>query len=601
MKDNSLERSIQPDRFLCSALLFIGFVTCVYAPYELYILNRDEFWFLFSVFWYIPVIVFITMFSAGYLIGVLLPTGLRRYYSAFLFAIGLCIYVQGNFLNIDVGIMNGAHIYWENYRLTMIIHLFVWVFIVAFVMIITKVKSFLVTKVGTYLSLGITAMLLLTLLFLFIQHRDQLFQPNREIAFLTEDGEYEMGSADGNIVFFVLDMFDDDYFKELLARESETLDCLDGFTYFANNTGSHSTTVNSMTEILTGKRFRNQMSLSEFANSFDDETLYLDELENIGYDLYFYPQEVIDLIPTRYYDDICNLDYGTQKIGNKLHFTLDVYQLVMCKYFPDIIKPYVWTDGTDFDKWERYGRDQKPSSMKNIVFWNGENSNPNVLDGNNDREFKFIYLEGTHYPYRVDAYLNEIEDSYDDPIATAEGCMRMVGKYIDRLKSAGLYDNTSIVITADHGVYWGADLTCPVFLVKPAHSRGQLVIDNAPVSQVDIPATVLQLAGDGNYEEYGLSAFDVPENSYRERFFYEHFLSEESSDIGTWRMVEYSIDPAGNSFDDFELTDVEYTPHGRVIKHSDYCMNCLGMIDIDETRIPDVRLWYHKKTEDYPE
>ena len=42
---------------LCATALFLGFTACIYAPFEIYLLNSNELWFHLSLFWWIPIIV----------------------------------------------------------------------------------------------------------------------------------------------------------------------------------------------------------------------------------------------------------------------------------------------------------------------------------------------------------------------------------------------------------------------------------------------------------------------------------------------------------------------------------------------------------------
>lgn len=39
----------------------------------------------------------------------------KNLYEALLFSAAVCFYIQGNFLNLDVGVMNGAEIDWKDY------------------------------------------------------------------------------------------------------------------------------------------------------------------------------------------------------------------------------------------------------------------------------------------------------------------------------------------------------------------------------------------------------------------------------------------------------------------------------------------------------
>jgi arylsulfatase A-like enzyme len=92
---------------------------------------------------------------------------------------------------------------------------------------------------------------------------------------------------------------------------------------------------------------------------------------------------------------------------------------------------------------------------------------------------------------------------YDGGIAYED---QQVGKLVDKLKSLGLYDNTLILITADHGEHLGdhqlfthgisvyQSLIHVPLLIKYPHQSGGASVD-APVSQIDFMPTLLATAG----------------------------------------------------------------------------------------------------------
>src|SRR5438552_7291880 len=116
--------------------------------------------------------------------------------------------------------------------------------------------------------------------------------------------------------------------------------------------------------------------------------------------------------------------------------------------------------------------------------------------------FLWMHLYDPHYPYRPpapssDQYKDRL---YDGEIAFADA---EVGRLIRFLKDKGLYQNTIIVLTGDHGESLGehgekthgffiynATLHIPVML----HLPGQRVVNSVPelVSLADLMPTVLQ-------------------------------------------------------------------------------------------------------------
>lgn len=123
--------------------------------------------------------------------------------------------------------------------------------------------------------------------------------------------------------------------------------------------------------------------------------------------------------------------------------------------------------------------------------------------------FLWIHLYDPHYPYNPPAPYDKrfASSPYDGEIAFADSQLGLVLQY---LKRRGLYDNTLIAVSGDHGEGLGEhgekthgffiyDSTLHVpLIVKPASSSGMERITKVvekPVCLVDLMPTLLDLAG----------------------------------------------------------------------------------------------------------
>lgn len=580
---------------LACIILLLGFMSCIYAPYELYLTNRGEFWFQLSLFWWIPLLVGGGAMLLAVCVGMLLRGKAFTVYEALLFAAAICIYLQGNFLNLDVGLMNGAEIEWSQYYGRFLIDALFLCAIIVIVIVTALIKNALFEKVAMYVSLFLTAIQLASMVVLLVPVIAS-GKAGGSVDFASDKGLYEVGE-ESNIIVFILDMYDDEYFKEILVEEPDIKKELDGFTYFSNFIGSYSTTSYSLAHLSTGKYCYNESDVLTWAEDISEQRLYLDEIIDDGYHLYLY-STMTTCFPDRYESMAENYLNAPLKISNKLHFTYDLYQLVVLKYFPDFMKPFFWMSGTEFDYWKSFDSQYNPYSVDNLVF-KQELENRGISTGADARQFKFIHLNGSHYPYEIDENAMKVEEDSVTDVQCARGVLRIVQEYLDELKKNGNYDNSAIIITADHGYYWDGVLTNPVFMVKPKGAVGELTINEAPVCQGDFAPTVLELAGLNQDHSYGESAFEIPQNSQRERYFYQYYLKERS-DIGeVFRLIEYKADSRSNNPLDFKLTDVEYTVKGEKIRHSEYCKTCKGEAERDEREYDPPRL-VHQKDDKYP-
>ncbi len=586
------------DKSFIMSTIFLAFTLCIYAPLELYLSNYNEFWFSLSLFAWIPLFVGITATIAAIIIGYFLKGKISVLYQALLFALGISAYIQGNFLNLKVGVMNGADIVWNQYYRNFVINAAIWVIIFLIVLISAFKATKYFKKFAFYLSTLFTLTQLISLIVLLFPYFSSDNFEQKYARFISDQGLYELGEEE-NVVIFLLDMFDDNYFKKILEKDPDIKTDLDGFTYFSNFSGSYSTTVYSLSHLSTGKYFYNEMSRYEWTDKVSNERIYFDELIENDYNLNIYTN-LYGSFPSRIMSNVKNYEYASMKISNKLHFTYDIYQLVMCKYFPNAIKPYIWMTGNEFNYWKQYDSEYNA--------YNGDNDNNFFYDGllkkslsiqGASKQYKFIHLMGSHYPYDIDENANQINPDNNNvtSIQCARGVLKIVNSYLEGMKQIGCYDNTAVIIMADHGYYWDGVLSNPVFLVKPKSSRGELTINTAPVCQGDFAATVLELANINTTASYGKSVFDFKDNEQRERFFYQYYLKEKNG--ANYRLIEYKVDSNTNATENFELTDVEYTSDGRKISHSKYCQTCIDNIQADDNYTPP-RL-VHEKAQNYPD
>jgi arylsulfatase A-like enzyme/Flp pilus assembly protein TadD len=116
--------------------------------------------------------------------------------------------------------------------------------------------------------------------------------------------------------------------------------------------------------------------------------------------------------------------------------------------------------------------------------------------------FAWIHLFDPHAPYDAPAEYRAGRAPYDAEVAYTDA---MIGAFLDRLRAAGQFERTLIVLTADHGESLGehgetthglfaydSTLAVPLIFAGPGIASG--VVD-AGVAHMDIVPTVLDLVG----------------------------------------------------------------------------------------------------------
>ena len=173
-------------------------------------------------------------------------------------------------------------------------------------------------------------------------------------------------------------------------------------------------------------------------------------------------------------------------------------------------------------------------------------------------------MKGSHEPFFMDENGNFNYNS--TAVKQTAGNLRMILDYIKLLKEKDLYDDTTIIITADHGLTGTiTKLDGPrsiSLLVKyPGVNDGKpLTYNSAPVNHDNIRATVLKQLG-LDYSDYGPAIDDVAEDAEVTRYFY---MSGADGNPGLHRdtnLITYKIEGDINDFNNWSIVEkkpIEY-------------------------------------------
>ena len=160
-------------------------------------------------------------------------------------------------------------------------------------------------------------------------------------------------------------------------------------------------------------------------------------------------------------------------------------------------------------------------------------------------------------------------------IEATRGCLFLIEQYITQMKKSGTFDNSTIIITADHGFSSASqdlnlhNATSCIMMVKPAGTNyGETMKTSlAPVCHEDLFATIIESLG-GDHSKYGRTIWEIGENEERERKYYHTTLFNDLD--GEVALREYSITGDARDLENYHLTgkywDVNYSERA-VSKH----------------------------------
>ena len=213
--------------------------------------------------------------------------------------------------------------------------------------------------------------------------------------------------------------------------------------------------------------------------------------------------------------------------------------------------------GYSFFKYMPYGLKEPfrktANSMANISLGNNfmfdndifyENLKAEDIKLSDENNFKFIHIDGAHTPFVFNADVESIPEEEGTYEQSIKACMTIVKTYLSKLKEAGVYDNTVIIVMADHG--FNGDETegrqNPLFLVKGINERHEMKINDKPISYEDLlPAYNNLLEGKSGDESFNF----VDEN--RDRKYLFHKYGEESN------IIEYRLNAGSKAWETEKL------------------------------------------------
>lgn len=506
------------------AALFFSFMMGFFGPVQLFITNSSEFYFELQDILPACIKVSIISFAAIAVVTMILPEIISRWLGSLVFGLSLALYIQGNYVTTNYGSLNGESIDWSSFGSVPIWNTAIWCVCILVPIIITAIKPKISRLVNMLGSIWIVAIQVVTLVVLMMNIQPKV-QNNIEKIF-SNYGKYELSSNE-NVIVFVLDCYESGEFANLLETHSEYKESLfNNFTYYPNTVGGSTRTVLALPQILTGKPYIDEKPYEDYLNDSYKSTELYDKLNENGYENCVYTES--NFAPSVNGINIDNLYDGQKKVTNYDILSQCMYKFTACRYFPHILKKYVWMYSGEFDK-AAYEGDKDDSSyiLDDAAFYKGLCEKKLSLKESN--EFKLYHLNGAHPPYTLTSDATQ-DVNGTDLYAQQEGVMLILQEYMNQMQELGVYDNSTIIICADHGAD-GLEYN-PVFLIKDKMNTQEFTVSNAPVSYENLQPTILAALG---VNDTGIkSVWDLTEDDNEERYFYHQETNENKA-------VEYII------------------------------------------------------------
>jgi hypothetical protein len=569
--------------------LFLIFTIFVFGPYTLYQGNIDEFTVSLPAmlrFFLGPGLILFALLS---LIGLLLPRRAHQLYVSVLLALGLLIWLQGNFLVWKYGLLNGRGFDWSRNAWRGWIDGTLWVGLLALAFLFYR----RIYKIAVPASLILTAALGASLLFTSLQKPETWATAEKSSLPTIPPEEIFEFSSGQNVIQFILDGFQSDIFEEIVAEQPDFYSkSLEGFTFFKEATGSFRSTYMAVPAFLSGSVYKNDIPMRKFLNGANRGRTIFNVLYHRGFETDLVCDWRFARGATYSHHYPIAVPYGGTKQQNVKSASALMLDLVLFRHAPHFLKKFIASD----DLWLIQRFLTPADDSLNLRYFSHQAFLRDMIEHlsvtRTKPVYKYVHLMTTHFPIVVNKDCQQARDipaTRENIRAQARCGLNEVLKFLDELRSKGIYDSSLIILQADHGIGQNikmanldksgsevdfikertlpqiAGFALPLLAIKPPHSAGGLKISRAQVELTDIPATVGRLLG-LDAEFGGRPVFEVDPNEVRERRFYFHEWQDKNwqSDYLS-RLDEFVID--GSAFDRNSWRWNEtYYPRGRTGK-----------------------------------
>lgn len=479
-------------RAIPAILLFSTYYAFV-IPAQSYLSNASSFDYSIQEVLASSVVRFAVLLVWGLVICVVSKSLYGYFIPVMLFAFVLYGYLETGIMTIGAPTLNGDMLFYSN-NIRIVIDLVVQ----SFMVFVLLVFSYIVGKNLHWATLALGTMVLASL---FDVKKDDVIHDDKANAVCATCDSQKLMDSIGyssrrNAIVFVLDTISTEDALAVLGEAPTLKDTFSGFIAFTNNVGMHSYTLLAAPGISTGIYYDDTPE-----NSLQSERIYSQSAYGKDSVIGFCADQGIPAFAiygsdpdhghaTRLKDtvwanedsNLARLSVFDRRIKDSMAWNLD--EISAFRLVPVGIKPMMLTL---FSAGWGMGMGIRLSNEYVLYKYLAE------AEIHSDWAccFHTYHTDGAHYPYLTDRH--GVPKQIFSSVAEArmeKGILAFssLAKLLDALKQRGLYDNSFIVVTADHGengLNSKTDLY-PFLWIKPRNSRGAMSFSNVPSSLAKI-------------------------------------------------------------------------------------------------------------------
>ncbi len=497
------------------ALLLLASTFCIYVPHIIYFSNLAEFADPFLQLIYLPTVIALLFALGSAAMCAVLPERLASVVSACLISLSLIAWVQGDFIGIDVGLIDGSQLELSTHYFETIVY----GLILASAILMHK-------HINKHLPIVVMLVLLAQLSITFFH---VLFHQKPTEHAPKDDNEFELYSKQKNVILIVLDTFGSQVFQQIIDQDPSLTDPLKGFVSYPDTISNYPATKGSMPSMLTGSMLPEDKTYQQYIQHDAASFGLPKRMENNGYLSSFISMlpTFIDIYPQRYRSEPQLNPKDIQKANSaKL---LDYATL---RVLPAFLKHSFYDRGQWFFSKQVSARLKVPTTLPEKAFMMLENHINNSRVNGTQHRFKLLHFGLPHPEFIYDENCeknslksNESEQYY---MYQQSACtLKKLNQLLNQYKTLGIYDKSMIVVTSDHGArllknmtftgfpsFFELNASGVLFMIKGINQKQPFRTVNSPLSLLELYEIITnELKHDSAYDN--LVSQKRPFYSYR--------------------------------------------------------------------------------------
>lgn len=346
-----------------------------------------------------------------------------------------------------------------------------------------------------------------------------------------------------NIVIFVLDRFDTNYYDDLIMKDSDMFDFLTGFTAYPDNVSLYSRTYPAIASMVTGVRNDFSKGAEDYFAKAYGTSNFLKTLKQNDYAVRIYTADYYGYRDASVLAGIANNLNATSgyRVTNTGKLLGNMLALSAYRYLPTLLKSTITLSTESFGGIGVYG--EAPTyEINDAAVIETLDGGLSIDSSCGQNAYTLIHLNGCHV-------------SSERVESAAQRCFAMIENYLNEMKRLGVYEDATVIITGDHP--WAVDdyveptttrLTA-LFVKEAGRAEEPFRVSTAQVSQENnLLATLVKSAGLKTDRDWGLAYSEVPEGVDIER----HHLFEFTYENNTSAILDFRVMGSGRDLANWE-------------------------------------------------